>query len=160
MGTFFQMSIECGADESSAQAVARHFEGLSFAITEALNSRCSTRVIVDGDQNRWAIVGPSGLSASGIGTEEDAEHMTIAGHHLYDRLLSSPPFRYAIAGVETEEFRSFSELKEMEIGLYDRLPGLVLSKEIWESVGKPTGFVEFRPGYLWRPYWGETVPSR
>ena len=160
MGTFFQLSIECGGEESLARSVGNHYEDYSFEITETLKSICSCRIITDADQNWWAIVSPSGLSASGISTNEDARYMTIAGRHLYARLLSSPPFRYAIAGVETEEFRSFSELKDTDANLYPRLHGLVLAREIWESVGCPSGFVEFRDRYLWLPYMGEAPPSR
>jgi hypothetical protein len=160
MGWFFQMSIECGEDQSSAQEVARHFEGFSFALSETKNTTCSTGTISDADQNQWAIVCPSGLSHSGINTEEDSQQMTMAGRHLYERLLSAPAFRYALAGVETEEFRSFTELKEIEASLYPRLHGLVMSHEIWEILGSPSGFVEFRDGYLWLPYLGETPPSR
>jgi hypothetical protein len=160
MGWFFQMSIECGNDELLARSVAAHFEGYSFAITEGLRSTCSTGIITDGDRNRWTIICPSGLSASGINTEEDAQQMTIAGRHLYERLLSSPAFRYAIAGVETEGFRSFTELKQMDASFYSRLNGLVLFVEIWERLGQPSGFVEFRADYLWRPYLGESLPSR
>jgi hypothetical protein len=86
--------------------------------------------------------------------------MTIAGQHLYGRLLSSPAFRYAIAGVETEEFMSFTELKQMDASLYPRLNGLVMFVGIWETLGRPAGFVEFKADYLWRPYLGESLPSR
>lgn len=160
MGTFFQLSIECGADESLARSVVRHFEAHAFQISETLNSTCSSGIIKDADGNLWAIVSPSGLGAIGISSEHDAVHMTIAGQHVYERLLSSPPFRYAIAGVETEVFRTFSELQDTEASLYPRLHGLVMSHEIWESVGRPPGFVKFRDGYIWLPYKGETQPSR
>ena|SRR2546425_936642 len=160
MGWFFEISIECGNDELLARSNAAHFEGFSFAISKSLQSTCSAGVINDGDGNWWGIACPSGLSTSGISTYEEAQDMTVAGKHLYERLFSSPPFRYAIAGVETDQFRTFSELKEMDIGLYDKLPGLVLCEETWESVGKPAGFVEFRPGYVWRPYLGlEAIPQ-
>jgi len=159
MGWFFQMSIECGNDERLARAVAAHFEGYSFMITEASSSTCATGIIVDADRNRWVIISPSGLSTSGISTKDDAHEMTLAGRHLYARLHSSPPFRYAIAGVESEGFRSFTELKQLESSLFSRLNGLVLSIGVWETLGQPAGFVEFRTDYLWRPYLGESLPS-
>ena len=71
-----------------------------------------------------------------------------------------PHFANAIAGVETEEFRSFTELKQMDASFYSRLNGLVMFVEIWERLGRPEGFVEFRSDYLWRPYLGESPPSR
>jgi hypothetical protein len=86
------MSIECGNDERLARAVAAHFEGYSFMITEASSSTCATGIIVDADRNRWVIISPSGLSTSGISTKDDAHEMTLAGRHLYARLHSSPPF--------------------------------------------------------------------
>ena len=160
MGTFYQLSIECGEDESLARSVERHYDGYSFEVTRTVRSTCSPRAITDGDQNWWVIVSPNGLSASGISSKEDAQQMTIAGRNLYDRLLSSPPFRYAIAGVETEEFKSFSELKEMDAGLYSRLAGLVMSRETWEAMSSPPGFVPFRNRYLWRPYQGEAFSQK
>jgi hypothetical protein len=35
--------------------------------------------------------------------------MTELGILLYQRLLSAPPFRYALAGIEVDEFRTYSE---------------------------------------------------
>lgn len=160
MAWIYQLSVECGEQEQSALSFAKHFEGESFPLSEGLQSTCSTRVFIDTDKNWWAIVAPSGLSRSGVNSSEEALDMTIAGRHLYERLLSSPPFRYAIAGVETEVFRTFSELKDTEASLYPRLHGLVMTREIWEMVGSPSGFVEFREGYLWLQYLGEEPPSR
>lgn len=159
MAWIYQLSVECGEHEESALKFARHFDGESVTLGEGMQSTCATRVSIDTDKNWWAMVAPSGLSRTGVNTSKEALDMTTAGRHLYERLLSSPPFRYAIAGVETEVFRTFSELKDTEASLYPRLHGLVMSHEIWESVNRPSGFVEFRTGYLWLPYMGETPRS-
>jgi hypothetical protein len=151
----FELSIECGQDELLARSHAAHFEGHSFALSENVRSTCATGIIRDGDGNFWAVICPSQLSRIGIATNQDAEDMTTAGERLYEGLLSAPSFRYAIAGIETDEFRPFSEIPAMDVSLYERLDGLVVAEEIWKNPGQPAGFVEFRPGYLWRPYQGE-----
>ena len=38
--------------------------------------------------------------------------MTELGILLYQRLLSAPSFRYALVGVEVDEFRTYNELLE------------------------------------------------
>jgi hypothetical protein len=158
MGWFFQMSIECGPDDLLARSVIAHFQGYRIGVSDSITLTCSAGLFVDEDGNRWAIATPRGLSTSGINTNEDAEHMTIAGQQLYKRLSSSPPFRYALAGLETEDFRTLSDMKDADETLYSRLPGLVLSKETWEYLGHPCGFIDFRTGYVWRPYRGERPP--
>jgi len=79
--------------------------------------------------------------------------MTELGILLYQRLQSAPPFRYALVGVEADEFRSYSELTT-EIPVTG-FPGLVLEEAVWRSLGASTLFRPFSPGYVWQPYEGE-----
>ena len=61
-----------------------------------------------------------------------------------------PPFRYAIAGIEVGAFCYFSELDEsLAEPFYD---GLVVADSIWQKIGAPKNFVEFREGYRWQPF--------
>jgi hypothetical protein len=80
--------------------------------------------------------------------------MSEMGHLLYERLRSAPEFRYALVGKETDEFRAFDELDQDVLG--PAFAGLVLSEAIWDRLGRPAPFEPFRPGYVWRPYLGET----
>ncbi|WP_239154581.1 hypothetical protein [Amycolatopsis sp. FDAARGOS 1241] len=77
-------------------------------------------------------------------------------HRLYERLRTAPPlYRFALAGVETDEFRSFAELRGDDLRGF---PGLVVSDEVWRRGGEPGEFGAFSPGYRWSPYPGETWP--
>lgn len=87
--------------------------------------------------------------------------MTAAGHQLYDLLRTAPPvYRYALAGVETDEFRTYDELAADWAAL-TIFPGLVISDDIWAAAGRPPEFGAFAPGYRWIPYNGESfTPTR
>ncbi|GFE70259.1 hypothetical protein [Chroococcus sp. FPU101] len=62
-------------------------------------------------------------------------------------------FRYALVGVEVDEFRTYSKLIEDSAIL--SFSGLVLSKTIWAEIGKPSTCRDFSLGYVWKPYEGE-----
>ena len=79
--------------------------------------------------------------------------MTELGILLYQRLRSAPTFRYALVGVEVDEFRTYSELLEDSSSL--AFLGLVLVQTVWEAIGSSPGFRPFSPGYVWKPYEGE-----
>lgn len=81
--------------------------------------------------------------------------MTAMGHMLYDHLSSAPSvYRYALAGVEVEEFRDYDELlAETDL---TRFPGLVVADSLWRTLGQPSGFETFAPAYRWLPYRGHS----
>lgn len=79
--------------------------------------------------------------------------MTELGILLYQSLRFAPPFRYALVGVEVDEFRTYSELIEDLFDLH--IPGLVLSEVFKERVGESSAFRSFSRGYIWQPYAGE-----
>jgi hypothetical protein len=79
--------------------------------------------------------------------------MTELGILLYQRLQSAPPFRYALVGVEVDEFRTYRELISEAIA--PSFPGLVLAETVWRSLGASPLFRPFSPGYVWLPYEGE-----
>ncbi|MEV6905561.1 hypothetical protein [Amycolatopsis sp. NPDC051071] len=81
--------------------------------------------------------------------------MTAVGHLLYERLRSAPPlYRYALAGVETDLFRTYDDFFQRNEDL-SIFPGLVVREEIWSGTGESAVFVPFGPGYRWMPYPGE-----
>jgi len=65
----------------------------------------------------------------------------------------APSFRYALVGVEVDEFRTYSELIEDLSNL--SLPGLVLAKELNQGRETLPVFQLFSPSYVWQPYEGE-----
>jgi hypothetical protein len=138
----FGLSAECGTAKAAAAALAGHFASWPAG------------VIADRHANWWCSVTPGGLSRTGIGSEADASAMTRAGETLYQRLRSAPAvYRYALVGVEVDDFRSYDELVADED--LTRFPGLVLSDDTWAACGRPSAFVPFTPGYRWIPYAGE-----
>ncbi len=62
----------------------------------------------------------------------------------------APSFRYALVGVEVDEFRTYSELIEDLSNLV--LPGLVLAKELNRGRETLPVFRPFSPSYVWQPY--------
>ncbi|WP_227498589.1 hypothetical protein [Synechococcus sp. PCC 7336] len=89
----------------------------------------------------------------GIDASDIAYQMTELGILLYQRLQSAPPFRYALVGLEVDEFRTYSEsISEATVPSF---PGLVLAEMVWRSLGASILFRPFSPGYVWQPYEGE-----
>ena len=78
--------------------------------------------------------------------------MTEIGIFLYQSLRFAPPFRYALVGMEVDEFRTYSELIEEPALVF---PGLVLAEAVWQATGASSVFRSFSLGYVWKPYEGE-----
>jgi hypothetical protein len=158
MGLFFGLNVECGP-EGLARELSRHFANLPLVLRGGAPVRCSSRAWQGQDGNWWADALPYGASVTGTPGRDvpelrQASRMSEMGHLLYERLRSAPNFRYALVGKETDEFRCFSELNDDV--LRPAFAGLVIADEIWDRLGRPGPFERFRPGYLWRPYLGET----
>ncbi|MFJ7215488.1 hypothetical protein [Amycolatopsis sp. NPDC098790] len=142
MAWIYALNAECGGRETHARDLARHFDGL--------RSR-----VFSHEGAWWCGIAPEGLGERGIESPADAAAMTDAGRRLYWLLRTAPPvYRYALAGVETDEFRTYAELMaEKDL---TRFPGLVVSEDIWAATGGRAEFSDFAPGYRWLPYRGET----
>lgn len=153
MTWIFSLSAECGSDESNAHKFARHFEGTSWVLSNGRKCQCGTETFQDIEENWWCRVLPNNLSEVGIESPESAYLMTELGILLYQSLRFAPPFRYALVGVEVDEFRTYSELIEDSSNL--SIPGLVLTKTLERELGTLSAFRAFSPGYVWQPYAGE-----
>ncbi|MGG6264741.1 hypothetical protein ACQ4M3_31660 [Leptolyngbya sp. AN03gr2] len=151
----FSLSIECGSEQTRADVCAQHFDEFSLQRSNHEIYPCSVTLFQDLEENWWCRVCPEGLSQVGIDEPQMAYVMTELGILLYRHLQSAPPFRYALAGVEVDEFRTYSELQEDASVLGVLFPGLVLSEEVWRSFSCPSAFRPFRPGYVWKRYEGE-----
>jgi hypothetical protein len=79
--------------------------------------------------------------------------MTELGIFFYQHLRSAIAFRYALVGVEVDEFRTYSELLEDTSEL--SIPGLVLATEVGQQLQLSSAYRTFSPGYIWLPYEGE-----
>jgi hypothetical protein len=149
MALIFSLSAECGPQKEAAEAVARHFNGLTVTLTDESRFPCGAGTFHDG-KSWWAIVCPEGVTRRGIGNQQEERQLTEIGLALYARLRSAPAFRYALVGVEVDGFRYFSELDNDVVTL--DFGGLVLSEAVWQHLGSPSIFVPFEPGYRWRPF--------
>jgi hypothetical protein len=151
MAWVFALNAECGPAGDDASRVLRHFQSWP-----ASSWRCTA--LTDMLGNWWCTIAPVGLSESGVRSPSDAAAMTAEGNRLYECLRSAPPaYRYALTGVETDQFWLFNELvDDVELTW---LPGLVLADQLWETAGCPDTFEEFAPGYRWIPYRGESHTS-
>lgn len=98
----------------------------------------------------WACAVPDGVSRVGVRNEQDRFQMTELAIALYERLRTAPQYRYALVGVEVDDFRSFSEIDDDLITL--DFQGLVLSDLLWRHIGSPDIYVPFESGYRWRPF--------
>ncbi len=153
MAWVFSLSAECGMEQVAAEQFAKHFNEISWVLSNSSQSQCHTEVFQDLEGNWWCRVCPSGISEVGIYTPESAYLMTELGLLLYQRLRAAPPFRYALVGVEVDEFRTYGELLEEFSPV--AFPGLVLAETVWQAAGSSPGFRPFSLGYVWKPYEGE-----
>jgi hypothetical protein len=153
MAWIFSLSAECGSDESNVNKFAEHFEGIEWMLSNNRQCLCRTDTFQDMEQNWWCRVYPNNISEVGIDTPESAYVMTELGILFYLTLRFAPWFRYALVGVEVDEFRTYSELMEDLSKL--SLPGLVLAKELIHGLETSPVFRSFSPSYVWQPYEGE-----
>ena len=153
MAWMFSLSAECGAQQAVAEQFSHHFDQVSWVLSNGSQSQCYVGIFQDIEENWWCRVCPSSVSEIGIDTPDSAYLMTELGILLYQHLQSAPVFRYALVGVEVDEFRTYSELLEESSTL--AFPGLVLAQTIWQAMGSSPGFRRFSPGYVWKPYEGE-----
>ena len=72
--------------------------------------------------------------------------MTELGILLYQSLRFAPTFRYALVGVEVDEFTTYSDLIEESSNL--SIPGLVLAKPLERELGTLPVFRSFSPIYV------------
>jgi len=153
MAWIFSLSAECGVEQTKAEEFAQHFHEISWVLSNDKQSQFIAAIFQDLEENWWCRVCPSGISEIGIETPESAYLMTELGILLYQRLQSAPAFRYALVGVEVDEFRTYSELLADSETL--AFPGLVLSQAVWQAMGTPKVFRPFTSEYFWKPYEGE-----
>lgn len=153
MAWIFSLSVECGCNESNANKFAEYFEGISWFLSNNHQCQCRTDIFQDIEENWWCRVSPNNISEVGINSPESAYLMTELGILLYQSLRLAPTFRYALVGVEVDEFRTYSELIAESSNLF--IPGLVLAKTLAQELGILPGFRSFSPSYVWQPYAGE-----
>ncbi|MBW4623100.1 MAG: hypothetical protein KME17_27545 [Cyanosarcina radialis HA8281-LM2] len=153
MTWIFSLSAECGVERATAEQFARHFDNVSCRLSNGSQIQYHAEIFQDIEENWWCRVSPSGISEIGIDAPQTAYLMTELGILLYQCLRSAPSFRYALVGVEVDEFRTYSEL--LEESPTPTFPGLVLAEQVWQTMGAAPTFRSFSLGYVWQPYEGE-----
>jgi hypothetical protein len=153
MTWIFSLSAECGAEQAIAEQFAHHFDNVSWMLSNGSQIQCHAKIFQDIEENWWCQVSPSGISEVGIDAPATAYLMTELGILLYQRLRSATTFRYALVGVEVDEFRTYCEL--IEESPTPTFPGLVLAETLWQTMGASPTFRLFSSGYVWKPYEGE-----
>jgi hypothetical protein len=149
----FSLSAECGAEQTIAEQFAHHFGNVSWMLSNGNQIQCHAEIFQDIEEDWWCRVSPTGISEVGIDVPETAYLMTELGILFYQRLRTAPTFRYALVGVEVDEFRTYREL--LEESPAPTFPGLVLAEAVWQAMGASPAFRPFRSGYVWKPYEGE-----
>lgn len=157
MGYFFSLSAEFGSNQIDAKNFAEHFNQLSFILSNGQQFNCRAGFQLDEGgvrgQNYWCIVSPIKANGKEINVFEDCQEMNELAALLYERLQSAPTFRYAIIGVEVDEFLRYEELiSDERINEHLTTWGLIISQDIWEKLGSNQVFIEFKSGYLWIPF--------
>jgi hypothetical protein len=144
MAWIFSLSAECGSEQAAAEKFANHFNGVSWILS------CSTDIFQDLEENWWCRV----CSEIGIELENIDMRIPKLARQLYKHLQTAPSFRYALVGIEVDEFRTYRELLD-EAPYLMKFPGLVLSEEVWEITGSSPAFQPFSSGYVWYTELGE-----
>lgn len=155
MAWSFSLAAECGESEADAARFCQYFQGNVLNLNDGSSFECSGDIFQDLEENWWCRVCPQGVSLTGINTPETAYVMTEIGISLYRLLQSAPAFRFALVGVEVDEFRTYHELIEDREILAVLFPGLVLANPVWRSIGSPGSFRKFAGDYVWLSYAGE-----
>lgn len=153
MGWDFGLCVEC-CDRSGAEAIAQHFDKLELFLWDG--RKCNRRVYIYQTEDRglidwWCCVNILGIDEYINANGQNTREMTELSLLLYQHLRSSPSFRYALVGVEVDEFRYYHELLPSENDADINFIGLVISEEIYQSANQPIDFITFRPGYFWKP---------
>ncbi len=135
MAWSWSLSIEVGGRQDAAVAIR---DALLDCMTQSQGT-----VYQDPDGNWWCsiwIQGPDEIP------------------HAYDCLRGcGVGFRYALAGLEVDEFRTSSELfTENPSDFLKNFPGLVIADPLYEFLGRRNNAAiameRFAPGYWWVPY--------
>lgn len=159
MALIFQLWIE-GKDDESLQKLKVHFHNLEHKLLTGRTIRFGA--YVENNEVPGLCVSSAHICGNGRGIEnlKDALEATEAGIFLYHQLRNAPDFRFAHVGWDAENITSIDLQDCVETGLDGRkhFVGLqcVINNELVKALGSPISFWQFREGYWWRKYRGET----
>lgn len=160
MGFFVDMYVNF-ADEAAARRFESLYPRIAFKLPSGRSAdlRIGASKLTDSDDWQCPVVpwtDERPLFGSGAPREpRDVADVDEAVRIMYRRLIHAPPFRFAIAGVETSDWIDFAELARRARESPDELSryhGLVLSRESFLALDCPSGFVPAGEGLLQVPY--------
>ena len=158
MALIFELWAEC-RDSQGLSRLAEHFCGVSHTLLSGRTIAWAPAIVGPPHYVPGLSVCMPGLSNRGVRTVSDALEVTEAGLRAYHHLLGAPPFCYArveweaanIPMSDLPDFVSTLATGERRLSL-----SCVTDSALWEELGRPMDFTPFRPGYVWRPYGGES----
>ena len=128
MAWVFGIAAEFGGDELAATSFAEHFKQVLLPRVGSAQRRFK-----DAEGNNWVHV-----------YGQPAQEESLCRQQLNELALEIGGFRYALAGLETDEFRTYSELIE-DLGEF--FPGLILHASIIEEKGPLAAFQKVSENY-------------
>lgn len=158
MAIIFELWAEC-EDETSLQQLKSHFDRLRHTLLTG--REIEFRAYIEDQDQRGLSVWSAQICGNGRGIENlnDALETTEAGIFLYHRLKTAPAFRFAHVDWEAQTTTSdyLPEcVKTMEDGRKWMDFRCAVNDELYKQLGSPASFWQFREGYWWRKYRGET----
>jgi len=152
MAWILQLAVECESDREAAIRVSQHFDGHVFHVDEAVSVRCAASDTIKDERNcYWIEIAPT-ISGKSLPHNSDPSLLNTVALHLYERLKSVAGYRFAVAGIEVFQFNGTEGLSRMVHDTSLNLDGLVLRDELFGAFGNPSQFINFAPGYKWRPF--------
>lgn len=134
MTWYNELSIECATAEQATQ-VSDYFKEVVKTYLPPYTPTVSNYGYAEG---WWVVI------------HFEYEYINADFTYLYTSLQQSNlDYRYALAGLETSEFRTYSELIEDLPTI--TIPGLVISSKLSEDLDL-TKWEYFSNGYIWQPY--------
>lgn len=154
----FGLWAEC-ENEASLNKLKAHFDDLHHTL---LTGRTITfRAGIENSSVRGLCVGSMQLQQNGRGIEnlKDALEVTEAGIVLYHHLKTAPDFRFVhidwnAEGTTSEDLSGCVET--MSDGKRWLNVECALNDDLYKQLGSPVSLRQFREGYWWREYRGET----
>lgn len=151
MAWILELAVECNNDREAGDRVRQHFEAYEFNLEATRVVRCGAGdPELDEDGRWWVDIVPM-LAGKAFHHNEDISFLTKIALCLYERLRTASGYRFAIVGIESYQFNRAEALSRMIHNSKLNLDGLVVNEELFRTFGDAPDFLDFAPGYFWRP---------
>jgi len=149
MAIVFELWVDTGDSKEDAINIRNYFNEISIIKTKfgehpIWTSQCGLT---------GSMITVDGITRIGEYTEEEGLELSLIGHEYYRLLKNAPEFRFALVGFDVDGYYEFEDFVEDPTNL-TIMSGIVIRKDLYEKVGSPGNFYEFRPNYVWTPYHG------